>query len=235
MPSQNEICKYFKDCFTLYLPKDVVSGDFYFFLEKKEYTFFAVADCTGHGVPGSLMSMIGINLLREIIIENNYTSPAQILLTLHQQIVSLLKQKDTGNKDGMDISLCVINKLENKICFSGARNPLITIKNNAIVEYKASKFSIGGSLKTEGISFEDTILKIDNQTSYYMYSDGYQDQFGGKQNKKFMRKNLKNLLQSIHQLPFDEQKQILENTLSTWMQEADAMQIDDILVMGFRI
>ena len=235
LPSQNEICQYFTDCFTLYLPKDVVSGDFYFFLEKDNHTFFAVADCTGHGVPGSLMSMIGINLLREIIIENNYTSSAQILKKLHEEVLILLKQKETGNKDGMDISLCVINKSENVICFAGARNPLVSIKDNQILEYPASRFSIGGFLKTENIAFEDTFIEVNPQTSYYMYSDGYQDQFGGKSNKKFMRKNLKNLLLSIHELPFQEQKNILENTITEWMQTANSPQIDDILVMGFRI
>jgi serine phosphatase RsbU (regulator of sigma subunit) len=212
-----------------------VSGDFYFFLKKENYLFFAVADCTGHGVPGSLMAMIGINLLREIIVENNYTSSAEILMSLHQEVLSTLKQKETGNRDGMDISLCIINKLENKICFSGAKSPLISIKNKEITKYKGSRFSIGGSLKTEGISFEDKIIEIDNQTSYYMYSDGYQDQFGGDKNKKFMRKNLKNLLQTIHKLPFKEQKEILHNTLIEWQDIGNTTQIDDILVMGFKI
>lgn len=235
LPSQNEICAYFNDCFTLYLPKDVVSGDFYFFLKKGDYTFVAVADCTGHGVPGSLMAMIGINLLREIITENNYTSAAQILMNLHQEILSNLKQKETGNKDGMDISLCIINKSKNTICFSGAKNPLIAIKNKEIIEYQGSRFSIGGSLKTEGISFEDKLIEIDTQTSYYMYSDGYQDQFGGENNKKFMRKNLKTLLQTIHKLPFKAQQEILETTLFKWQEIANTPQIDDILVMGFRI
>ncbi len=235
LPSQNEICAYFKDCFTLYLPKDVVSGDFYFFLKKESYTFIAVADCTGHGVPGSLMSMIGINLLREIIVENNYTSPAEILIKLHNEVVATLKQKETGNRDGMDISLCIINKTENKIYFSGAKNPLITIKDKKITEYKGSRFSIGGSLKTEGINFEDEIVEIDNQTSYYMYSDGYQDQFGGEKNKKFMRKNLNNLLQSIHKLPFEEQKEILKTTIFEWREASKTSQIDDILVMGFKM
>jgi serine phosphatase RsbU (regulator of sigma subunit) len=235
LPSQNEICNYFEDCFTLYLPKDVVSGDFYFFLKKGNYTFLAVADCTGHGVPGSLMAMIGINLLREIIVESNCTSSAEILMNLHQEVLSTLKQKETGNRDGMDISLCIINKLENKICFSGAKSPLISIENEEITEYKGSRFSIGGSLKTEGISFEDKIIEIGNQTSYYMYSDGYQDQFGGEKNKKFMRKNLKNLLQTIHKLPFNEQKQILHQTILEWQEIGNASQIDDILVMGFKI
>ncbi|AFM05713.1 serine phosphatase RsbU, regulator of sigma subunit [Bernardetia litoralis DSM 6794] len=235
LPSQNEISAYFKDSFTFYLPKDVVSGDFYFFLKKKNYTFLAVADCTGHGVPGSLMAMIGINLLREIITENDSTSPAQILMNLHQEVVKTLKQQETGNRDGMDISLCVINKSENKIYFSGAKNPLISIKNEEVIAYKGSRFSIGGSLKTEGINFKDEIIEIDNQTSYYMYSDGYQDQFGGERNKKFMRKNLKALLQKNHKLPFQEQKEILDKTLFEWKEIAQTSQIDDILVMGFKV
>lgn len=235
LPSQKEIRNYFEDSFTLYLPKDVVSGDFYFFLEKSNHTFIAVADCTGHGVPGSLMSMIGINLLREIIVENNTTSPAKILMSLHQKVVIHLKQKETGNKDGMDISLCMIDKTTNKMIFAGARNSLISIKNKELTEYPASRFSIGGSLKTEGITFEDQMIEIDNQTSYYMYSDGYQDQFGGKNNKKFMRKNLKLLLQTIHDLPFQKQTEILEKTLFKWQEAAQAAQIDDVLVMGFKI
>ncbi|WP_338765006.1 7TM diverse intracellular signaling domain-containing protein [Bernardetia sp. ABR2-2B] len=235
LPSQNEICSYFEDCFTFYLPKDVVSGDFYFFLKKANYTFVAVADCTGHGVPGSLMSMIGINLLREVIVENDYVSPSQILIKLHQEVVDTLHQKETGNRDGMDISLCIINKTDNKIYFSGAKNSLLSIMNGKVTEYKGSRFSIGGSLKTEGITFEDKVVEIDNQASYYMYSDGYQDQFGGESNQKFMRKNLKNLLQTIHKFPFDEQRNILETTLEKWKSAANASQIDDILVMGFKI
>jgi serine phosphatase RsbU (regulator of sigma subunit) len=235
LPSQEAIQSTFKDSFTLYLPKDVVSGDFYFFFQNENYTFLAVADCTGHGVPGSLMSMIGTNLLRESIVEKQVTSPAKILMNLHQGIVTTLKQKETGNRDGMDITICVINKTEHKMYFSGAKNMLIAIKDKELTEYKGSKFSIGDSVKTEGISFEDTVLEIDNQTSYYMYSDGYQDQFGGEKNKKFMSKNLKSLLQTIHKLPFQEQKQVLDKTLFEWKNEAQAAQIDDILVMGFKI
>ncbi|WP_338813980.1 7TM diverse intracellular signaling domain-containing protein [Bernardetia sp. Wsw4-3y2] len=235
LPSQSSIQSAFTDSFTLYLPKDVVSGDFYFFFKNPKHIFLAVADCTGHGVPGSLMAMIGTNLLRESIVEKQMILPSEILMNLHEEIVSTLKQKETGNRDGMDISLCVINKMENKIYFSGAKNPLISIKNEEITEHKGSRFSIGGSIKTEGINFEDKIIEIDNQTSYYMYSDGYQDQFGGESNKKFMRKNLKNLLQTIHKLPFQEQNNILETTLSKWKEIAQAPQIDDILVMGFKI
>jgi serine phosphatase RsbU (regulator of sigma subunit) len=235
LPSQNNIQVAFSDSFTLYLPKDVVSGDFYFFFKNENYTFIAVADCTGHGVPGSLMAMIGTNLLRESIIEKQMILPSKILTNLHNEIVATLKQKETGNRDGMDISLCVINKSENKMYFSGAKNPLISIKNDDVIEYKGSKFSIGGSIKTEGIFFEDTLLEIDDQTSYYMYSDGYQDQFGGENNRKFMRKNLKNLLQNIHKLPFEQQKNILDKTLFEWKEIGNTAQIDDILVMGFKI
>jgi serine phosphatase RsbU (regulator of sigma subunit) len=235
LPSQSVIQSSFTDSFTLYLPKDVVSGDFYFFIQNDNNTFLAVADCTGHGVPGSLMSMIGTNLLRESILEKKMILPSEILMNLHKEIVTTLKQKETGNRDGMDISLCIVNKSENKIYFSGAKNTLVAIKGEEIKEYKGSKFSIGGSVKTEGITFGDEIIEIDNKTSYYMYSDGYQDQFGGEKNKKFMRKNLKNLLQTIHKLPFEEQKQILHKTIIEWQEIGNDSQIDDILVMGFKV
>mgnify|MGYP000684042100 CR=1 FL=1 len=235
LPSQDTIQAAFSDSFTLYLPKDVVSGDFYFFFENQKYTFLVVADCTGHGVPGSLMAMIGTNLLREAIIEKQIVLPSKILMSLHKEIVKTLKQEETGSRDGMDISLCVIDKLKNQIIFSGAKNTLISIKDEELKEYKGSRFSIGGSIKTEGINFEDTIIKIDNKTSYYMYSDGYQDQFGGEKNKKFMRKRLKVLLQKNHKLPFQEQKQILETTLFDWQKTANISQIDDILIIGFKI
>jgi hypothetical protein len=156
-------------------------------------------------------------------------------MNLHTEIVATLKQTETGNRDGMDISMCVINKSENKIYFAGAKNPLISIKKDKVKEYKGSKFSIGGSVKTEGIIFEDTIIEIDKQTSYYMYSDGYQDQFGGENDKKFMRKNLKELLQKNHTLPFDQQRQILKDTIIDWQKVGKTSQIDDILVMGFKI
>ncbi len=235
LPSQNAIQSAFTDSFTLYLPKDVVSGDFYFFMENESDIFLAVADCTGHGVPGSLMAMIGTNLLRESIVEKHMILPSQILMNLHTEIVTTLKQRETGNRDGMDISFCVINKSENKIYFAGAKNPLISIKKDEVKEYKGSKFSIGGSVKTDGIIFEDTIIEIDKQTSYYMYSDGYQDQFGGKNDKKFMRKNLKELLQKNHTLPFEQQRQILKDTIFDWQKVGNTSQIDDILVMGFKI
>ncbi len=226
----------FEENFVLYLPKDVVSGDFYFFLERNGLIFIAAADCTGHGVPGSLVSMIGMNLIREIIIDKKLVSPAQILEELHKNVFQTLQQEYTRNQDGMDIALCVIDKQNQKLVYSGARNPLVCVRDNTLIVVKGARRSIGGSNinKTKDIDFEDTVIDLDGNTCFYIYSDGYQDQFGGEDNSKFMSKNFREILHNIHHLSFNKQRVYLKMTLYEWMDIGDNKQTDDILVMGFK-
>lgn len=221
-----------KDIFILFKPKDIVSGDFYWTGEKNGKLIISAIDCTGHGVPGAFMSMLGDSYLNQIIYHLGITSPEQILTELDKNIKSALKQEDTNNQDGMDMALCSIDMKTKSIEFAGAKNPLVYIQNGEVHKIKGSRQPIGGSIE-KGSGFEKHELKIDTPTSFYMFSDGYQDQFGGPKGKKFMVKKLQNLLVEIHNEPMTKQKEILDNTITEWMNGTE--QIDDILVLGFKI
>ncbi|TAE01010.1 MAG: hypothetical protein EAZ97_04380 [Bacteroidetes bacterium] len=243
--------------FVFYKPKDIVSGDFYWFEEiqrqTKTITFIAVADCTGHGVPGAFMSMIGNQLLHEIIIKNQVYSPDIILRDLHKEVQRVLRQKETNTNDGMDIAILGIERntisVENgisKIEYAGAMNPLYLVQNQEFTEIKATKRSIGGKQTEEERTFEKHLVwgegqevreegmkssnpsTLSSHTTIYLCSDGYQDQFGGKQKRKFMVGTLKKLLFSISEKQMAEQKQILSETF-------EEKQIDDITILGIRI
>ncbi len=239
LPPVEEIQKYFPDTFILLRPKDVVSGDFYYFtpLEDEQYIFAAV-DCTGHGVPGAFMSLIGNTLLDEIVHILNYTQPNEILKELDKRVRRLLKQQESTQKDGMDLTICHINKQTATLQCAGAMNPLLVIKDNEVEYIKGNRHAIGGFLDIKNAKqFDNQSIVINDYQNVivYMFSDGFQDQFGGKPVKKFMQKNFKELLVKISVLPFAEQKQVLNSTLENWMAEGNETQIDDVLVMGIRI
>lgn len=251
--------------FILNKPRDIVSGDFYWFSEvdqeeksvvngislKKTATkiVFAVVDCTGHGVPGAFMSMIGNELLNEIVIAKNITSPDLILNQLHKGIRYALKQSQNDSKDGMDVSICTIDKTSGILEYAGANNPLYLIQDGVLQDIKANKMSIGGehygaeriftkhifqfavSSESQGSHHEVESSKTD--TVLYLFTDGFQDQFGGKEDKKFMVKHFRNLLFSIHQDSMQNQEQILGETINNWI--GDGKQTDDITVVGIRI
>ena len=190
-------------------------GDYYWMTLKDEMTVVAAADCTGHGVPGAFMSMLGISFMNEIVNKEATTQANEILNQLRSHVISSLGQtgEEGEAQDGMDLALCVIDTAGMKIQYSGAYNPLYLIRNEKLVEFKPDKMPIGDAL--------------------YMFSDGYVDQFGGMKQKKFMTKNFKELLIRIHKKSMEEQKEILDNTILDWMGGVE--QIDDILVMGLRI
>jgi two-component system, sensor histidine kinase LadS len=223
--------------FILFKPKDIVSGDFYWFEEVQTpneiIKFMVVADCTGHGVPGAFMSMIGNQLLHEIIIKNQIYSPDLILNNLHKEVHRVLQQKETQTNDGMDVVIIAIS--QTKIEYAGAMNPLYYVQNNELKEIKATKKAIGGSQSEEERYFEKHELNLETTTTFYLCSDGFQDQFGGENNKKFMVKNLKKRLFEISEKPMPEQKQILETTISNWVSAGNEKQTDDICVLGIRI
>ncbi len=218
----------------LYMPKDVVSGDFYWFERVGNKLIFAAADCTGHGVPGAFMSMIGVNNLNQIVLESNITSPDLILKELNIAIKKALKQEDADSesKDGMDISISCFDLDKNVISYSGAFRPLIYIRNNELFELKASRQPIGGSAPID-FEYELNEFEFIKEDVFYMFSDGYPDQFGGPKGKKFMNKRLKDIFINIYSKTPLDQKDILKEELVTWM--GDHEQIDDILVMCIKI
>ncbi|AFM05510.1 tetratricopeptide repeat protein [Bernardetia litoralis DSM 6794] len=222
--------------FVLFKPRDIVSGDFYWTTEKNNKVILTAADCTGHGVPGAFMSLIGNDLLNEIVNFRGITAPHEILNELHAGVQNTLKQKETENRDGMDMALCVYDKEKNILEFAGAKNPLLYIQNGEIKVIKGDKKPIGGKDFYEEDSFTTHSIDLNEENApkmFYIFSDGYQDQFGGIEGRKFMIKKLRGLLQEIHQKPMEQQHQILDETIIDWMKNEE--QIDDILLMGFRI
>jgi serine phosphatase RsbU (regulator of sigma subunit)/tetratricopeptide (TPR) repeat protein len=234
LPSEADMRYALGELFIFYRPKDIVSGDFYWFHQTEEYYFYAVADCTGHGVPGGFMSMLGISLLNEIVNEKAIYEPNDILDILSAKTISVLKQTESksASKDGMDITLCRINKSKTELRFAGANNDLWLIRNNELVIYKADKQPVGfhyGAYK----QFNQHVIELKQNDRIFSFTDGYADQFGGQKGKKFKYKNLKNLFLSIYYLPERQQKELTSNTFDTWKGELE--QVDDILILGLKI
>ncbi len=235
LPKNEQIRQYLPDFFVFFRPRDIVSGDFYFVEKVDNTVVVAVADCTGHGVPGAFMSLIGNDLLNEIVSLNRTVEPDQILYQLHRRIRQALRQAQNEVRDGMDIALCSINLLEAQIQFAGAKNPLVLVKKAHLEHYKGSRMPIGGFQKEEERFFEKQIIHLEKgvETMLYLFTDGFQDQFGGENKQKFMLKNFKNLLLNIHTLPLEKQESALLNAFENWKNQND--QIDDMLVFGIRV
>lgn len=235
LPSKQEIDKALKSSMVLFRPKDIVSGDFYWFTEKEDRAIIAAADCTGHGVPGALMSMIGSSLLNEIVNEKGITSPGKILFALKHGVINALNKQSSGEetKDGMDMAIVSIPKTGNKIEFAGANNPLWMIRDGEIIETRGDRQPVGifgDNLNTPYANHEVEVQKGD---TVYMFSDGYADQFGGPRGKKFKYSQFKKLLVEINEKSMVEQKEILNDKIEDWMGD-EQEQIDDILVVGIR-
>jgi ligand-binding sensor domain-containing protein/serine phosphatase RsbU (regulator of sigma subunit) len=222
----------FDNTFILFKPKDIVSGDFYWLTSAGGKEFLAAVDCTGHGVPGAFMSFIGHTSLNKIVIEQGIYQPAAILNHLNEEVAHTLHQKgeDIVN-DGMDIALIAFDLKTNELQYAGAFNPLILIRRGEILETKADRFAIGRATGKE-MEFTNHSLQLEKGDIIYMFSDGYADQFGGPDNKKFKIANLKELFVSMQKKTMDEQREILDTTLEKW--RGGHEQIDDILVMGRR-
>ena len=236
LPPEQEMDKLNLDGFILYLPRDIVSGDFYWLGQKNGKTITVAADCTGHGVPGAFMSMLGIAFLNNIIRDKKVFSANQILNELREQVITALRQKGQigEQKEGMDIAMHIIDWENRKLEFAGAYNPLVLIRNETMFTIKADRMPIGIG-DTANDPFKNNVLDIIKGDVFYTYSDGYQDQFGGPKNKKFMSKRLKDLFLQIAQKPMKEQKEILLNVLFDWMKTGGSSQIDDVIVIGVRI
>ena len=220
----------FDNTFILFKPKDIVSGDFYWITSRAEREFFAAVDCTGHGVPGAFMSFIGYTSLNKIVIEHRIYEPAEILNHLNEEVATALHQQgEEAVADGMDLALVSYTPATKELQFAGAFNPLIIVQNGELQEIKANRFSIGRSTGQE-MKFTNHKLKIRKGDTIYLYSDGYSDQFGGDEGKKFKTANLKNLIMTIQDKTMEEQKTILENAFEEW--RGNHEQIDDILIVG---
>lgn len=234
LPPIKRLNEVFDDFFILYRPRDIVSGDYYWTTRRDNLTIIVAADCTGHGVPGAFMSMLGIAFLNEIVNKEGVVEPHKILDRLRQQIVTQLHQTgETGeSKDGMDLSLYVVNHDKMKLYFSGAYNPLYVIRNNELIQMKADRMPIGYHIKMASC-FTMEEFDLEKGDCLYNSSDGYPDQFGGPDGKKFMTKQFKQLLLDIHKKPMEEQHNILNTRFDDW--RGDIEPIDDVIVIGVRI
>lgn len=234
LPDVDELTHQFPESFVYYKPKDVISGDFYWFGEFEDAFYCIAADCTGHGVPGALMSIIGMDKIVQAIFEKRISNPPSILSFLNKQIKKVLKQHSDASKqmDGMDIALLKFNKALTEVEFSGANRPLLLIRNNLPIEYKADKMAIAG-FTHDNQEFSLTKIELKKNDSLFIFTDGYADQFGGNSGKKFMSKNLKELLISISGLAAHEQKQKLEFAFNDWKHTYE--QVDDVLIIGIKI
>ncbi len=222
------------DYFVFFKPRDVVSGDFYWTKQIDEYFIYVTADCTGHGVPGAFVSMLGISLLNEIVSKNEITQPNFALNLLRDEIKKSLNQKGENideNEDGMDLALCVINLKTKELNFSGANNPLYLIRNNELIEFKADRQPIGIYIKEK--PFTNHEFQLQKGDNLYTFSDGFIDQFGGKNGKKFMKKRFKKLLLSMQEKTMSEQEQNLDNTFKNW--KNNLQQLDDVLIVGVKV
>ena len=233
LPTLDEIRRIVPDSFVLFFPRDIVSGDFYWFAEKNGLKYIACVDCTGHGVPGALMSMIGNTLLNQIVIEKNISAADQILNLLHVGVRHALKQDAGGDtRDGMDLSLIVIDESKSQLMYAGANRNLWIVRKGELLETKADKFPIAGSQQEEERKFTSHIVSIEKGDVIYLTTDGYADQFGGPKGKKYMVRQLTRLLIEIASKPMNDQRFRLEQEFFEWKDNHE--QVDDVLVIGIR-
>ncbi len=235
IPKPSDLENLLPQSFVLFKPRDIVSGDFYWYTEKSGKIIVAACDCTGHGVPGAFMSLISNELLNQVVNEEGYTQPDQILHRLDEEIKRVLQQKRKNReslREGMDLALCTIDYNKQELSFAGAYRPLVYVRSGHLREIKASPYPIGHFLNIKK-RFTTQNIKFKEGDVFYIFSDGYPDQFGGPKGKKYMTKRFKRLLSSISSYPPDQQKSLLKQELTEW--QGDEPQVDDILVIGFRL
>jgi serine phosphatase RsbU (regulator of sigma subunit) len=231
LPTDSIIKKHLPDSFVFYKPKDIVAGDFYWLEKKENLIIFAAADCTGHGVPGAMVSVICNNALNRSVREFGLTDPAKILDKTREIVISEFEKSDDDVKDGMDISLCCYNPGRMELWWAGANNPLWILNDNGLKEFKANKQPIGKY--TDPLPYTTHYISLSKNDILFIFTDGYQDQFGGEKGKKFKASNLKELLLSIRNESIQEQKKTLEKTFENWKGKLE--QIDDVCIIGVKI
>lgn len=241
LPKEEDLGKILPNYFVLYRPKDIVSGDFYWIKQIGFKVIVASVDCTGHGVPGAFMSILGVSILNEIMQQNPVPSPGVILSEMRKKVKKSLGQtgKHDEPADGMDIALCIIDMIDSSVQFAGAFNPLYLIRANnenedkkiELLEYKGDRMPVGIYLR-EKPAFTTHNIKVNKGDCIYLFSDGYVDQNGGPDAEKFKHHRFRNLLLAVSGKPMIEQKQILQDTINDWM-DKKYEQVDDILIIGF--
>ena len=226
------------DAFVLFKPRDIVSGDFYWLESQNGTVYISAVDCTGHGVPGAFMSIIGYNMLNQAVLEHGTSKASDILNELNKSVGNALRQtgEASSTKDGMDIALCALssNNKGVKLQYSGAYSPLYLIRNKKCIKIKADRFPIGNISEIQQ-KFTNHEFELQKDDIFYIFTDGYADQFGGPKDQKFKYKQFRELLISIHHLPMEEQRSILDKRISEWMKDEKIEQTDDILVIGVRV
>jgi len=251
IPPADLFTEYLPDSFILFRPRDIVSGDYYWFTQVSEVTstfnpddgttletnidkvVVSAIDCTGHGVPGALLSMVADNLLHQIVMKDNIHDPGTILDKINRGVRKILKQDTSKSRDGMDMSICLVSPDEKKVTYSGAKGGLVFVKNNQLEFFKGDFEGIGGLQVEQDKKYESIEIIVDQPTEFYQFSDGYMDQFGGEFGKKLMSRNFRDTLLSVHEHAMTEQKLLLEQKFDTWRGRFE--QIDDVLVIGYRI
>ncbi len=234
LPPKEKIIEVIPNSFVYFKPKDIVSGDFYWVEKINNLSLFAAVDCTGHGVPGAFMSLVGANGLNSAVKEHSISKPSEILDYLNTYVSESLNKsaEDSTIRDGMDMTLCAVDYDKMELQFAGANNPLYLIRDNEVHITKADKFAIA-SFKPNEKNYTNHTIKLQKGDVIYVFSDGYADQFGGVKGKKFMYKNFRKLLLEIHQQPMEEQEKILHKEMKNWQGEVE--QVDDILVIGLKV
>jgi ligand-binding sensor domain-containing protein/serine phosphatase RsbU (regulator of sigma subunit) len=234
-PTLEDVQKVIPESFVLFKSKDLVSGDFYFAEKIGDERIFCAVDCTGHGVPGGFMSIVANNLLQQATKQLKLTKPSEILEYLNQGVTNTLHQtyEESSVKDGMDIALCSWNKKLNILQFAGAYNPLYHFRNGELIEYRGDRFPVGRFVGEESNSFKNHEIKVQKGDMLYIFSDGFSDQFGGPEGKKFKIRRFKAMLQDVQSYPIEDQYKIVNDQLENWI--GDLEQIDDIILIGVRI
>ncbi len=239
IPTEKRLRELVPESFVYFRPRDMVSGDFYYVYDNGQKTFISVVDCTGHGVPGAFMSIIGMDLLKRIIEGNKEEDPSRILEIMSHELGATLRNDEASHeegalvlRDGMDIGLCVIDRENESVDFAGAVNVLYLVRNNEIIPYKGNRYPIGQYADNSAHGFETIHLTIEKDDMFYLFTDGYADQFGGSEKKKLKYRRFRHILLNIHQLSSDDQKAILHQKLEEW--KGDLEQVDDILILGFK-
>lgn len=235
LPAQSTVDRLLPDSFVLFKPKDIVSGDFHWLFETKDRIFIAVVDCTGHGVPGAFMSIVAHNMLNQIVKEKPELNAAEFLDEMNALAGKTINQhsEDAAVRDGMDMTLCILHKGSNMMDIAGANNPLYIFRNENIQELRADKLPIGYLEDRPSRKFTNNRLQLEKGDTLYLFSDGYADQFGGPKGKKFMVGQFRSFLTQIHKMPMKEQYRTLDLTIEQW--RGNLEQVDDILVVGFRV
>jgi ligand-binding sensor domain-containing protein/serine phosphatase RsbU (regulator of sigma subunit) len=235
LPQETLMRKVFNDLFILFKPRDVVSGDFFWFSRKGNNIYIAVVDCTGHGVPGAFMSILGHGIINQILQDKCTTDPAEVLTLMQEEVNRALRQDESSNHDGMDVAFCVIDTLEQTLTYAGARSPLYYVEKEELHVIKGNQYPIGGFVKDRGYNvYNSDKISLVNNPSFYLFTDGYRDQLGGEKGKKYLGKRFRNIIQQISHMPMADQQVMLENELARWTNQSFE-QTDDILVLGFKV